>query len=400
MKPHDPADLIRRLAPVEYEPDARSALWERVLCDATRRDPDFLRHLRRFLGSSLTADTGAELAAIAIGPTMTGKTTVLGAVRRVLGDYAADVRPDSFYVRDRPGGTRDDLMRLEGVRLALIGEAGRHRRMDEGLLKSFVSGESIPARGIYQRDRELVPVAKLVYHTNELPRMTDSDDAVWRRALIWPFEHRPDPVDPTVKATLLDLEATGPAILRWLIEGCHAWQLDGAGKKGLREPKVVQEAKSATRLLMDLLADFFEEACDFGADLRCSRKRLRDAYLGWCKPARPISAREFATRVRAKGCTDETVTEGGRGALGWGGREPTRRRMTRAARTLRTLSGGTSPYFQLCGLREDFAEMPPRSVLAARAHVRRAHAIPSVVAVVELELATCDEICAELSRLC
>ena len=195
LKPHDPADLIRRLAPVEHEPDARSALWERVLCDATGRDPDFLRHLRRFLGSSLTADTGAELAAIAIGPTMTGKTTVLGAVRRVLGDYAADVRPDSFYVRDRPGGTRDDLMRLEGVRLALIGEADRHRRMDEGLLKSFVSGESIPARGIYQRDRELVPVAKLVYHTNELPRMTDSDDAVWRRALIWPFEHRPDPVD-------------------------------------------------------------------------------------------------------------------------------------------------------------------------------------------------------------
>lgn len=74
--------------------------------------------------------------------------------------------------------------------------------------------------------------------------------------------------------------------------------------------------------------------------------------------------------------------------------------MTRAARTLRTLSGGTSPYFQLCGLREDFAEMPPRSVLAARAHVRRAHAIPSVVAVVESELATCDEICAESSRLC
>ena len=140
LRAHDPADLIRKLAPVVYDEEARSHLLERVLAEATGGDAEYLRHLRRFLGSALTADSEAELAAIAIGPTETSESTVLGAVRRALGDYAADVKPDTFYLRDGAGATRDDLLRLDGVRLALVGEADRHRRMDEGLLKAFVSG--------------------------------------------------------------------------------------------------------------------------------------------------------------------------------------------------------------------------------------------------------------------
>ena len=293
-----------------------------MLSEATGGDAEYLRHLRRFLGSALTADTGAELAAIAIGPTENTKSTVLGAVRKVMGDYAADVKPDTFYLRDSVGGTRDDLLRLEGVRLVLVGEADRHKRMDEGLLKSFVSGETIPARGVYQRDRDLRPVAKLVYHTNELPRMTDDDDAVWRRALIWPFEHRPAKIDTAIKPALLDLDVSGSAILRWLVEGCRAWQLDGGGKQGLGEPSIVQQGKRATRRSMDPLADFFEELCDFEGGLWCSRSRLREAYLEWTKQAgvrRPIGTKEFATRIRARGAVDQDGRENARSARGWSG---------------------------------------------------------------------------------
>jgi putative DNA primase/helicase len=325
LRAHDPADRIRKLAPVVYDPEARSDLWERVLAEATGGDVEYQRHLRRFLGSSLTADTEAELAAIALGPTETTKSTVLGAIRKAMGDYAADVKPDTFYLRDRVGGTRDDLLRLEGVRLVLIGEADRHKRMDEGLLKSFVSGETIPARGVYRRDQDLRPVAKVVYHTNELPRMTDDDDAVWRRALIWPFDHRPETIDTSVKPELLDLGVSGPAVLRWLVEGCRAWQIDGGAKKGLGEPTAVQQAKRATRSSMDPLLDYFDEGCDFDENLWCSRSSLRKSYLEWAKQAgvrRPIGAKDFAGRVRVRNCSDETGTEGGRGVDGWRGVAP------------------------------------------------------------------------------
>ena len=192
LRPHDPADLISKLAPVTYDPMPRSALWERVLGEATGGDQHYVEHMQRFLGACLTADITAELFAVAIGETETSKSTVLGAVRKVMGNYAADVAPETFCTRSRVGGTRDDLLRLAGVRLALIPEADKRRHLDEAMLKRFVSGEGWPERGVYQRERDLQPVAKVVFHTNEMPQMSDDDDAVWRRALSWPFDHRPE----------------------------------------------------------------------------------------------------------------------------------------------------------------------------------------------------------------
>jgi putative DNA primase/helicase len=282
-----------------------------------------LRHVQRFLGYCLTAEVTAELFAVAIGGTETTKSTVLGPVRKVMGDYAADVQPETFCTKDRVGGTRDDLLRLAGVRLALIPEADKRRHLDEAMLKRFVSGEGWPERGIYQRERDLQPVAKVVFHTNEMPHMSDDDAAVWRRALSWPFTHRPEHIDTAIKPKLLDLSVSGPAILAWLVEGCLAWQQGGGAKKGLGKATTVDQAKDALRRSMNPLADFFDDVCVFDEPLWCSRSRLRAAYTNWCKEGnarRPIGARQFTARVRAvSGVVDQMATENGRGVDGWSG---------------------------------------------------------------------------------
>jgi putative DNA primase/helicase len=316
LSPHDPADLISKLAPVTHDPHARSALWERVLGEATGGDKHYLDHMQRFLGACLTADTTAELFAVAIGETETSKSTVLGAVRKVMGDYAADVAPETFCTRSRVGGTRDNLLRLAGVRLALIPEADKRRHLDEAMLKRFVSGEGWPERGVYQRERDLRPVAKVVFHTNEMPQMSDADDAVWRRALSWPFDHRPKVIDETIKPALLDLSVSGPAILAWLVQGCLAWQRDGGGKAGLGKSTTVDQAKSALRESMNPLADFFEERCTF-APAWTDNADLRDALAKWCKDYRlemPTS-KALSAALTKKGCTPEKR----RHARGWRG---------------------------------------------------------------------------------
>ena len=322
LRPHDPADLISKLAPVPYDSAAISKLWLHVLTEATGHDEDYLRHVQRFLGYCLTAEVSAEYFAVAIGGTETTKSTILGPVRKVMGDYAADVEPETFCTRDSVGSTRDDLLRLAGVRLALIPEADKRRHLDEAMLKRFVSGEGWPVRGVYQRDRDLHPVAKVVFHTNEMPQMSDDDDAVWRRALSWPFTHRPQCIDTTIKPTLLDLSVSGPAILAWLVEGCLAWQRAGGAKKGLGKATTVDQAKDELRRSMNPLADFFDEVCVCDEPLWCSRSRLRAAYTDWCKAGnarRPIGTREFNTRLRNRGVVDQTGTENGRGVDGWSG---------------------------------------------------------------------------------
>jgi putative DNA primase/helicase len=316
LRPHDPIDLISKLAPVPYEPKARSELWLRVLAEATGHDEDYLEHMHRFLGACLTADILAEYFAIALGATETTKSTVLGPCRKVMGDYAADVQPETFCTGHRVGSTRDDLLRLRGVRLALIPEADKRRDLDEAMLKRFVSGEDWPIRGIFQRERDLHPVAKVVFHTNEMPQMSDDDDAVWRRALSWPFDHRPEVVDESIKPTLLDMSISGPAILAWLVEGCLAWQKAGGGKVGLGRSTTVDQAKSALRESMNPLKDFFDERLRF-EPAWTSNDALRTALSKWAKEyqCKMVSAQALGNQLTKRGCTPERRHQG----RGWNG---------------------------------------------------------------------------------
>ena len=302
-----------------YDPDARSALWERVLGEATGGDKHYLDHMQRFLGVCLTADITAELFAVAIGETETSKSTVLGAVRKVMGDYAADVAPETFCTRSRVGGTRDDLLRLAGVRLALIPEADKRRHLDEAMLKRFVSGEGWPERGVYQRERDLRPVAKVVFHTNEMPQMSDADDAVWRRALSWPFDHRPDASTRPSRPALLDLSASGPAILAWLVQGCLAWQRDGGGKAGLGNSTTVDQAKSALRESMNPLRGLLRGALHLRArpgptTPTCAAPLPSGARtIAWrCRRRRSLSRRAHQERLHTREATPCPRLEGRR----------------------------------------------------------------------------------------
>ena len=298
LRPHDSRDLIRKVTAAAYDPDAVSELWQLVLDDATGGDKAYQTHLQRAFGYALTASTVEEVAFNAVGPTETIKSTIVGAVRNTLKDYAADVQPDTFLKGRNVGSTRDDLLRLEGVRLAVIPEADRGTRMHEGLLKAFVTGEPLTVRGLYQRDREIHPTAKLVMHTNFLPRMSDDDDAIWRRVIVWPFEHRPERPDPKVKAELHDAAESGAAILAWLVAGCLAWQRDGLGT-----PPLVREATLGMRLSMDPLADFFDECCVFESAWT-PNTQIRAAYETWAREYRHarVSAKEMAKRLAARGC--------------------------------------------------------------------------------------------------
>jgi putative DNA primase/helicase len=305
LRPHDSADMISKLAPVEYDPDARSDLWERVLDEATGGDADYLDHIRRYLGYCLTADTTAELFAVAIGPTEAGKSTILGTVRAVMGDYAADVQPDTFCTGRRAGTTRDDLLRLAGVRLALIPEADGKRNFDSATMKRFASGESWPERGVYQRDQDLHPVAKPILHTNEMPKMSAEDDAIWRRALYWPFDHHLVNPDLTIKPTLLDLEESGPAILAWLVEGCLAWQRDGAGKAGLGRSTMVERAKTKLRASMDEWSEWVEEHLVFERGAFAASADLMKSLKAWCESnniPRAPTGKELGAMLRRHLC--------------------------------------------------------------------------------------------------
>ncbi len=314
LRPHAAGDLISRLAPCEWDPAARSEDLEQLLEHATGGDRAFAAFLRRAAGYSLTGLAGEEVFFLLEGPEATGKSTLTEALMAALGDYARAANAELFLARARAGGPRDELVALDGARLVVVAEFGRDKGMNEALLKQLTGGDRVSARGCYEREREFDFTAKLWFHTNFIPAMSDDDGAVWRRARIVPFKHTvaAKDRDGRLKARLRDPAISGAAMLAWAAQGCDEWREGGLGTA-----PAVEQATRSVRESMDPLAGFFEDCCAFEPGAWTRNCDLKAAHAAWHGggSARRLSDREWGARFTSRGAAPRK-RNGVRGWLG------------------------------------------------------------------------------------
>lgn len=315
-RPHQPEDLITRLAPVCYDADARSELWERFLRESTAGDTELLSFIQRAAGYSLTGSVREEVLFFVHGPEAAGKSTFLESLKASYGDYSKVADFESFIARRDAGAIRNDIAELAGRRFVVSIEVDQGKKLAEGLVKMLTGGDTVRARFLYQESFEFCPQFKLWLAANHAPKVGDRDGAIWRRILRIPFENvvPKEKRDATLKAALRDPAVSGSAILAWAVRGCLEWQ-----QNGLRVPEVVEQATAQYRLDMDPLKSFFEDCCTFDGGDWTATAALREAYESWAKAngERPIDGRQFAERLRARGCAPKT-TRAGRGWAGIG----------------------------------------------------------------------------------
>ncbi len=310
LRKHRREDLISKLAPVAFEPSARSALFDRVIREATSENAQLALFLKRWFGYCLTGDTSEEKLAFAHGPAATAKSTLFEAAKATWGDYAATADFEAFLSRQHVGGPRNDIARLAGARLVVSIEVDEGKRLAEGLIKMLTGGDTVTARHLYQEAFEFTPAFKLNLAANHSPQVRDDDEAMWRRILRIPFANviPKGKRDPNVKKTLKDLEVSGPAILAWAVEGCLQWQREGLGV-----PPVVEEATEEYREEMDPLRDFIADFCLLGDGLWVPSAQLREAYERWAKETGEtnlLRGRKWGERLRAYGCEPAQASGG------------------------------------------------------------------------------------------
>lgn len=322
LRAHRGEDLITKLAPVEYEPEARLELWETFLFQALGADADLIRYVQKAAGYGLCGDTREEVISIVHGPTGGGKTTFAEALRGALGDYAATADPESFLTSRRDGAApRADIARLHGRRLVVGVEVDQDRHIAEGLVKQLTGGDTVVARHLYREHFEFRPQFKLWIFANDAPRVRDDDDAVWRRIRLIPFVH-PVPKeqrDPQVKISLRDPKVGGPAVLTWAVKGCLLWQQEGLGA-----PPVIESATERYREAMDPVADFLDERCVIEDGAVATFEELFGFYRQWAEAAgerRPLTKRAFSQRLERRGFPPEKGAKGVRIRRGIGLRD-------------------------------------------------------------------------------
>lgn len=304
LRPHAREDLLTKVAPAEYDPGARSELWERFLTESTGGDAQLMTFLQRAAGYSLTGETDEEKLFFVHGPGAAGKSTFLEALKAMFGGYAATADFETFLARQQVGQPRADVAQLAGARLVVGIEVDEGKKMAEGLVKQLTGGDTVTARFLYRENFTFRPQMKLWLAANHAPKVSDSDDAMWRRILRVPFERvvPEEKRDPELKRVLRDPAVSGPAILAWAVRGCLDWQREGLGV-----PPVVKSATDAYRLDNDPLRDFIAVRCIVGPTKTVSVTTMATAYKAWHMDNGeiPISNREFNRRLEARGCRRE-----------------------------------------------------------------------------------------------
>jgi len=305
LRPHDRADLITKFAPVAYDPNARSKVWEDHLTKVTGGNEALTEFLQQAAGYSATGDTSEEVLFLVHGPTAGGKTTTIETLKAALGDYAQTADFETFLKRNSGGGVRNDIAGLAGARMVVSVEVDEGKELAEGLVKLITGGDTVKARFLYKEAFEFKPQCKLWLVCNDAPRARDTDDALWRRILRVPFDYTIPKAerDPMVKKTLKD-PATLPAILAWIVQGALKWK-----STGLVVPRAVEDATAQLRDDQDPLHEFLEDVCEFDARAFVPVCEMRRAYEQHAEEEGiryPLGPQEFNKRLEARGCERKT----------------------------------------------------------------------------------------------
>jgi putative DNA primase/helicase len=305
LRPHRREDYITRMTAAPYIAGARHPVWDAFLARVVP-DQEVRGYLQRCAGYGCTGETSEEKMLAGHGPTAGGKTTFTLALRNALGDYAGTADVSTFCSTEgrARSGPREDLARLDGLRLVVAAEVEDGSKLAAGLVKMLFGGDTLVARELYKASREIKPTFKLFLVANHRLRAPDDDEALWRRVVEIPFTESLPPAerDPAVKATLTDPAQAGAAILAWAVEGAAMW-FEG----GLREPKAVRDATEAYRRSMDPLGDFLGGPLVLDPLGEIQATALREAYEAWCREQgirHPLGGKAFGGRLRRHGCKD------------------------------------------------------------------------------------------------
>jgi putative DNA primase/helicase len=283
LRPHDPADLLTCLTPVDYLPEAPCEEFEKFLYQimAFKDRPEtaiqMVHFLQRAMGYSLTGSCREQCLFMLWGAGANGKSTLVELIARILGSYARNTPVETLLARNKGGEIPTDVARLDGPRLVTAKEVDRGRRLSESLVKELTGQDTITARYLYAEYFDFKPQFKLWISTNNKPRISGSDNAIWRRIMFVRFLLN-IPKDEQDEELSEKLWQEAPGILAWLVRGCLWWQAEG-----LNPPAEVMEATADYRMEMDVLAEFLEAKCRIESNLTVSASDLYRAYQDWAE---------------------------------------------------------------------------------------------------------------------
>lgn len=312
LRPHDPRDLLTKLAPVTYDPNATCTKWDAFL-EEVQPDPEVRTFLQRWFGYCLTGDTSERKFVLAHGGGRNGKSVIARVLRALLGEYAT-VAPADLLLTSKNDRHPTELADLHGRRLVSCQEIPKGRTLNEQRVKELTGNEgSIKARRMGEDFWDVSTTFKFWISGNTAPAVKDTTDSIWDRMCKVPFDVRisDDRVDKQLFEKTLTPEL--PGILAWAVRGCLDWQ-----QNGLPKPRAVEAATEAYRAEEDAFGRFVDDCCALHKSAKVTVKALNEAYTEWCEAndEHRLGQKDVVAELRRRGCDDLRRVNKARGWTG------------------------------------------------------------------------------------
>ena len=186
--------IILNQIPWNYNPDAKSWYIDSLLDKTSCFDTEIRSIMEELIGYSMLRSLDYDAAFILVGQkARNGKSTFARVLQALVGESnctSADLRKvcdiNDEYTQAQ----------LYGKLINIGDDISGQYIPDASTFKSVTTGEAVQGRQIYGKPFTFKPYATMIFSANNIPKIKDADNGVYRRLKIIPFDYQFDPKAP------------------------------------------------------------------------------------------------------------------------------------------------------------------------------------------------------------
>jgi len=274
---HSPEDFITKITSVSPSHKGEE-IWQDCLNLIFQSNQELIDYVQMVCGLASIGKVYLEALIIAYGDGRNGKSTFWNVISHVLGLYSGNISADTLTVGCRRN-IKPEMAEVKGKRLLIAAEMQEGARLNDSTVKQLCSTDDIFAEKKYKDPFSFKPCHTLVLYTNHLPRVSATDDGIWRRLIVIPFNAKITGKSDIKNYGEYLYDNAGGSILAWVIEGARkVIEMNYS----IPAPACVQDAINEYRSQNDWFSHFLEDKCEVGVTLKESSSSLYQAYRMYC----------------------------------------------------------------------------------------------------------------------
>lgn len=297
-----PERIFFNKLPVEYDPLATCDVIDAFFGDVLKEKED-KSVLYELAGFCLHKKYFLEKAFMFVGDGANGKSKTLSLLKEFLGvENTCSVR-----LSQMSDLSSSALCELHNRLINIAGDLDNTALKQTGVFKELTGGDVIQVKRKYLRDLKFSNYAKMVFATNELPKVYDLKEGFWRRWILLEFPYkflpqheinlRPKEKNLKLQDPEISKKITTPTqlsgLLNQALEGLDRIKKNkdfsySKGTAGVKD-MWIRKSDSFTAFCLDNLEEDYEAFV--------SRKKLRNEFMKYCKKYKVKGASEKAMRV-------------------------------------------------------------------------------------------------------